>query len=526
MVTEETLPKQRGLQQFHIPSHWVMQEDLRLDATYYTSRAIWALMLTKEAGFDTALLGSEKATRRMFNLARFKRIYTVDRQHGWPYLSANEVFLLRPDSERWLARSKAPKGAEQYFVKSGWILMSCSGVIGRPILASRRLEGYFITHDLMRIIPALPPGYLYAFFSSWIGQTLIRQQQYGATVTHIEPHHLQRVPVPLLAETHQQAIHEQIETAYRLRDEANDLLDEAQHLIYKEIGLQPFNESDVPYLFGTRKPSVFTTKATQLEDRLDASYHVPKLKAVLSILDNGKYTPVPLGELAKPYIPSRFKRIYVAPEFGIPFLQGSHIPMIKPFDLKYLSRRAHTNLDPWIIRAGWVLVTCSGTIGRIAIVPKAWEGWAASQHIERMIAIGDNHPGYIAAFLMTAHGQIQLSSKIYGGVVDELTEEDTAKIVVPKAPAELQRKIGSLVVQAYEKAAQAIDEEGKAVTRFEVIVEEGFVKKGYTPFKPREKTLHQALQAARSANWGVPEEEVQADVEEAITSLSERSEQR
>lgn len=520
MVTKETLPRQKEPQQFHIPSHWINQEDFRLDASYYTSRAIWAWMLTKEGGFDVAALGSSKVTQEMFNLGRFKRIYTSDPQQGWPYLSANEVFMFRPQTERWIARSKAPKTAERYFVKSGWILMSCSGVIGRPILVSRRLEKYFITHDLMRIIPSLPSGYLFAFFSSWVGQTLIKQQQYGATVTHIEPHHLEGIPMPLLRKQDQDAIHEQIAKAYSLRDEANDLLDKAESLIYEELGLLPFDESKVPYLFGVTKPKAFTTKTSALDDRLEASYHVPRLKTILLMLKDGKYPTVPLGELADPYIPPRFKRIYVEPEYGIPFLQGSHVPMIKPFDLKYLSRKLHKDLVECLLHPGWVLVTRSGTVGRIGITPKAWDGWAASEHIERVIPKGDNHPGYIAAYLMTAYGQIQLSSKIYGGVVDELTEEDTAKIIVPKAPIKLQSKIGNLVTDAYEKRCEANQEEDKAVARFEALLERSFVEKGHVPFKPREKTLQQALEAARSANWGVPEEEVQADVEEAIRSVS------
>lgn len=522
MVKEVTTPTiGPKLQQFYIPSHWINQEDFRLDASYYTSRAIWAWMLTKESGFDVVPMG-KLLRRRPFWPSRFKRIYTDDPQKGKPFLGANEAFMLRPKKWRWIA-VKQLANIDDYLVMSGWILMSRSGTIGRCRLVSPYLERFIVTDDLIRIVADRWPGYVYAFLLSWVGQTLIKQQRYGATVTHIEPHHIENIPIPIFADSEREAIHKQVEAAYNLRDEANDLLDQAESLIYEELGLLPFDESKVPYLFGVTKPKAFTTKARALDDRLEASYHVPRLKVALSVLKDGKYPAVPLGELADPYIPPRFKRIYVQPEYGIPFLQGSHVPMIKPFDLKFLSRRAHTNLEPWIIKAGWVLVTCSGTIGRIAIIPKAWEGWAASQHIERIIPKGKNHAGYIAAFLMTPYGQIQLSSKTYGGVVDELTEEDTAKIIVPKAPIELQKRIGSLVAEAYEKSSEANQEEDKAIARFEAVLERSFVEKGYIPFKPREKTLQQALEATRSANWGVSEEEVQADVEEAIRSVSESS---
>jgi type I restriction enzyme S subunit len=481
-------------------------------------------MLTKESGFDIRPLG-ELLRKPPFWPTRFKRIYTKDPQKGKPFLGASEAFMLRPEKRRWLAAEQLAK-TDDYLVKAEWILMSRSGTVGRCRLVSPDLEQFFVSDDLIRLIPFRLPGYIYAFLSSWMGQALIKQQRYGATVTHIEPQHVEGIPVPIIAVSQQEAIHEQVEAACRLRAEANSLLDEAEALIYKELGLPPFDDSKVPYLFSIEKPHVFMAKASELEDRLDASYHVPRLTVVFSLLNRGKYKTVPLSKLGKPYIPSRFKRIYVAAEYGIPFLQGSHIPMIKPFDLKYLSRRAHANLGPWIIKSGWVMITCSGTIGRVAIVSKAYDGWAASQHIERIIPRDENHPGYIAAFLMTPYGQIQLSSKVYGGVVDELTEEDTANIVIASAPVDVQRKIGSLVVRAYGKAAQATEDEDKAISRFEAIMEEGFLKKGYTPFKPREKTLLQALRATQSANWEVPEEEVQADVEEAIRSVSERSEQR
>jgi hypothetical protein len=65
------------------------------------------------------------------------------------------------------------------------------------------------------------------------------------------------------------------------------------------------------------------------------------------------------------------------------------------------------------------------------------------------------HAGYLAAFLMTPYGEHQLTSKIYGGVVDELTEEDTAAVFIPDPPHNVQERIGILVVQAFEKKEEA-----------------------------------------------------------------------
>jgi hypothetical protein len=90
---------------------------------------------------------------------------------------------------------------------------------------------------------------------------------------------------------------------------------------------------------------------------------------------------------------------------------------MRPHDLKYISRTKTEGLERWIIRKGWVLITCSGTIGRVGLVSSVQDQWAASQHLLRIVPDqSKGHPGYLAAFLTTPYGQHQITAKIYGGV--------------------------------------------------------------------------------------------------------------
>ena len=103
----------------------------------------------------------------------------------------------------------------------------------------------------------------------------------------------------------------------------------------------------------------------------------------------------------------------------------------QPADLKYLSRSSR-KLEQWIVRSGWLLVTCSGTIGRAVVCPPEWDGWAASQHILRINPYEKKCPvGYLCSSLSSPFGQTQLTANIYGAVVDELTEEQAGGILVP-----------------------------------------------------------------------------------------------
>ncbi len=463
-------------------AHWLYPGEQRLDASYYANEAFTAQRVVHDCGYEVKNLG--QVVREIFILGRFRRIYATDKDAGWPYLSASETLTFRPQSDRLIAKDHAPKEAEWHFARRGWLLVSCSGSVGRITLATKRLEPYFLTHDLARLIPNQSPlaGYLYAFLASWMGQALLSKDQYGSAIKHLETHHIAGIPIPLLPETEQRAIHDKILRAYELRDEANELLDEANQRLHQELGLPLFDERLVPYLPSPADqptntpdlphPRAFEIQASALDDRFDASYHVPVARTVVALLNKGIYPARQLGQLAGDIlIPPRFKRIYVSKEHGVPFLQGSHLPQMRPYDLKYLSRTKTHNLDRWVIHKEWVLVTCSGTIGRVGLVSSAQDQWAASQHLLRIIPDKQKgHPGYIAAFLMTPYGQHQLMAKIYGGVVDELTEADTASIWIPDAPLNIQAAIGELVIAAFEKKDQASAIEEAAIAEIEAIL--------------------------------------------------------
>jgi len=468
-----------------VSSHWLFTGEQRLDGGYYSQEAVAAQLLVNDCGFRNQEL--RKLVSDLFILGRFKRIYATDKTTGWEYLSASEALSFRPSSDEWLAKDQAPKEAQRHFAKQGWLLISASGSVGRLTLATERLEKFFLTHDLIRVVPSInvPIGYLYALLSTGIGQALIVKDQYGAAIKHLEPHHVAGVPIPLIPDNEQNLIHEAITKAFSLRDESNELLDKADELLHTELGLPKFDESLVPYLTAPQHntlaepnlphPKAFSIKASDLEERFDGSYHVPTAKLAIEKIKSGKYKPTQLSKfLTDIFLPNRFKRIYVNKEFGVPFLQGSHLPMMRPYDLKYVSKRANEkNIEQCLIHEGNILLTRSGTIGRIGLVSSRLDGWVASEHLLRLITnTAVAHPGYLAAFLLTPYGQHQIIAKTYGGVVDEITADDTSQVWITDAPKPIQEKIGKLVVEAFEKKDEARAIEEAAIKQLEHRLEE------------------------------------------------------
>ena len=352
-------------------------------------------------------------------------------------------------------------------------MLTRSGTTGFPVLVSKYLSKFAITDDVLRIFPGTAPiGYVYAYLASSIGRPLVTKGEYGSTVDHLEAKHVTTIPIPLVPKDIQKSIHKKILRSYALRDRANQLFDKAEKELYELLGVNTFTEEDVEYLGSDDAPQAFEITSSDLMNRLDASNHVPVVRSAVHKLENGRFNLVSLGaKVHKVYVAPRFARIYVDESFGIPLLQGSQIPSMRPHNLEFISSTRTNKIERWIIRPGWVLVTCSGTIGRIAVSTNKQDGWAASQHILRILPKQNTtHPGFLAAFLSTPYGQHQLKAKIYGGVVDELTAEDTEVILIPDVPYSEQLRIGEPVVKVYELRDEANVLEDEAIAELEAVI--------------------------------------------------------
>ena len=210
--------------------------------------------------------------------------------------------------------------------------------------------------------------------------------------------------------------------------------------------------------------------------RLDAGHYNSDFVDACRQLEFSGLAMKRLGDVTQSiFIPPRFRRVYVDQDHGTPFLQGTHLPQFKPTDLKFLSRTAHKDLRPWVIHAGWVLVTCSGTIGRVSIALHQWDGWAASQHILRVVPQDDGlcPAGYIYAWLSSPLGQAQFNG-VYGSVVDEITSEHVANILIPVPETGEQqiivKTVNNLAFQAVEARERALEMDALSVSTLSELV--------------------------------------------------------
>ena len=110
------------------------------------------------------------------------------------------------------------------------------------------------------------------------------------------------------------------------------------------------------------------------------------------------------------------------------------------------------------------LITCSGTIAKVTITPKHWEGWTANQHIIRVVPTNDEIAGYLYAWLSSEYAYPLIIRYIYGAVVDEINDEQVSKVIVPLLhDQKVQREINDIVLEANRKWMEAYNLEQEAL---------------------------------------------------------------
>ena len=110
------------------------------------------------------------------------------------------------------------------------------------------------------------------------------------------------------------------------------------------------------------------------------------------------------------------------------------------------------------------LITCSGTIGKVALVGRHWEKWAANQHIIRIVPASENIAGYLNIFLASEYGYHLITRYTYGAVIDEIDATHVSNIPIPLLKNhDIQKRINDLALEANQKRYEAYKLEQKAL---------------------------------------------------------------
>lgn len=459
----------------------MVERGKRLEASVFDVEAKQAHDLVKDNKYGcSVLLGDEGIIDTAYYPGRFKRIY-CDRGNGVPFYLPSQMTDIYPKADKYI--SKLTKcDIDELKLKEKTLLLTRSGTIGSISLVSKTILGTVFSDDVIRVTfkNDYDLGYAYTYLKSKVGNTILQTNGYGSVITHLEPEHLSETPIPNAPIEIRKKIHNLIMKSYSLRDESNALIDQAQALLVKELNLPPISEIKVDTLDKSKSVQTFNVKLSEMAGRADASYHVPIVDAIVDILKKNAAEVTTVGDeriSSDIILPGRFKRVYVEEGYGTVLFGGKQMYELDPSNKKYLSKSKHDEriINELEIQENTTLISRSGTIGKVCLVPKHWQNWVASEHIIRVVPANNDVAGYISIFLSSDYGYELIKRFTYGSVVDEIDDNHVRQIQIPILKNQnIQKQINDLALQANEKRYQAylLEQEALKVLDEEVIYAE------------------------------------------------------
>ncbi len=218
---------------------------------------------------------------------------------------------------------------------------------------------------------------------------------------------------------------------------------------------------------GRESPSeyYFLTSRRQLTAALNLNpvRYLPRYsgsrKAVLELGEQEGWKVEHLGQIAQVYNGPRFKRPYAdknvtsGPQV-VRYFTGNAVTQTRGENLKYLDlAKAKPQqlkmIDKLYMRRGMILITDSGTVGRIVYATSYHDGAIGTNNLIRVVIEDEALRGYVYQFLLSPMGQNQLKANIYGAIVDHIEPDDVKQVMIPiPEDRALLERIGLKVIEA------------------------------------------------------------------------------
>jgi type I restriction enzyme, S subunit len=162
----------------------------------------------------------------------------------------------------------------------------------------------------------------------------------------------------------------------------------------------------------------------------------------------------------------QFSRTYVDdPEYGVPFLGSTDMLEADLSRLPLLSKKKaySSKLSYLEVKEGMILISCSGTIGRMGFVRPDMVGMWSSQHVMKVVPDPEKiPPGYLYAFLSSKFGVPLITGGTYGAIIQHIEPHHISNIEIPRL-GETEKEIDILITSAANLRSNASNEINLAV---------------------------------------------------------------
>ncbi|MEM3405923.1 MAG: restriction endonuclease subunit S [Candidatus Pacearchaeota archaeon] len=417
----------------------------RLDPFYYKPefRELKRILLSKKieklgdiASFQYGLNETAKEKGDIFYI----RITDID-----------EEGLLKKDEIAYL--NYKPEYSNYKLTKGDILIARIGATFGKSFYFNENLEAVFAGY-LIRIKlkdKKVNPKFLFYFFQTKYFKNQAKMLVKGGAQPQFNANTIKDLLIPILSLETQNRIVALMDKAYQSKKskeaEAQKLLDSINDYVLDELGIK------MPEL---KDKMVYVVNSDDVKGkRIDAYYYQPKFEEVEKAIKRGKYEVRELKEfITKIHYGASVKNEYV--NEGIPLLR---IMNLKPnkFDLKDIVKLPETmkkDLGNAFVKEGDLLISRSGTVGMVSVVPKEAEGFAFGSFMIKFCLNDKINKNYISAWLNTKLQKLLTEREKIGAIQGNITIETIENFKIPLPPLSIQNKIADEVKRRIQKAEQ------------------------------------------------------------------------
>lgn len=201
-------------------------------------------------------------------------------------------------------------------------------------------------------------------------------------------------------------------------------------------------------------PQIFTAWSNEVisDMRLDAKYWVPSIRKLQKAIQNGKYTSQKLGD----FITDIHYGVSTTNEYvhnGIRLLRILNLKD-EGIDLRnvvYLPNEIRSEIGRAFVHEGDLLISRSGSVGIVVVVPKEAEGFAFGSFMIRFIVNDKINKQYVAAWLNSEASKKLIEREKIGAIQGNITIETIKNFDIPVPPLSVQNEVVSIIQTAYEQ---------------------------------------------------------------------------
>lgn len=140
-------------------------------------------------------------------------------------------------------------------------------------------------------------------------------------------------------------------------------------------------------------------------------------------------------------------RVWVKEErYGVPFMGSVDIIQANLDKLPLISKEQVNRKPLFRVFKDWVLITRSGTIGRMTLARQEMDGHACSEHVMRVVPNPEKiSPGYLYCYLRSKFGVPLVVSSTYGAIIQHIEPHHVINLPVPIVDKKLEEKAHELI---------------------------------------------------------------------------------